>query len=162
MIMLKENKRRIISLILAIFILMTSIPIPVIAEEIQNGDVSQGIVGEGSNENGSNDEILSENENENLGGNETETEIKIDGAEEQSIEASEENEIAVLNEETQTEEGKFKIALRWGGTSNTAYTWNATKSENRVIKLKMKLNCLENVIYSMKKHFRRQMSKNVF
>ena len=29
----------------------------------------------------------------------------------------------------------FKIALRWSGSANTAYNWNAEKSENRVIKL---------------------------
>ena len=33
------------------------------------------------------------------------------------------------------EDGTFKVALRWGGTSNTEYNWNATKSEDRIIKL---------------------------
>ena len=36
--------------------------------------------------------------------------------------------------QNEVQEG-FKVAMKWGGTSNAAYTWNAENNENRVVKL---------------------------
>lgn len=89
--MIKENIKKIISLILAFFIISTSVPWFIFADETT--DVQEDSTG-------SNDEY-----------------------------------IAVFNEENAQTEDEFKLALRWVGTSNKTYSWNADKNEERVIKL---------------------------
>ena len=44
------------------------------------------------------------------------------------------NQTSTTDEEN-IEDGKFKIALHWAGTSNPDYKWDAKKSEKKVIKL---------------------------
>ena len=109
---IKENIKKIISLILITVILSTATPWYVFAQEI----------------NGSNTTQTDEK-------NKTESEINT---KENNINESENFEeysaTEMFTSENNSKDG-FKLAMRWGGTTSKEYNWNATKNEKRVIKL---------------------------
>ena len=109
---IKENIKKIISLILITVILSTATPWYVFAQEI----------------NGSNTTQTDEK-------NKTESEINT---KESNINESENFEeysaTEMFTSENNSKDG-FKLAMRWGGTTSKEYNWNATKNEKRVIKL---------------------------
>ena len=106
---IKTRSKKIISLVLAILMLLTYTPLYVIAEEINEKDIVQE-----NNISETNDNIeVKENLNNE---NQTETEIST-------------------VENNNTENDRFKLAMRWGGTTSKDYSWNATKKEERIIKL---------------------------
>ena len=105
---IRNRSKKIISLMLATLILLTYTPLYVIAEEINQNEIAQ-------------ENNLSEVSND-----------KID-EESSKNEGNPENINSVEN--NNIENGGFKLALRWGGTTNKNYSWNATKKEERIIKL---------------------------
>ena len=125
---IRNRSKKIISLMLATLILLTYTPLYVIAEEINQNEIAQEnnlsevsndkIDKESTNNEGkSNQELLTSNNEDSLNSDEGNTE---------NINSVENNNI---------ENGGFKLALRWGGTTNKNYSWNATKKEERIIKL---------------------------
>lgn len=129
---IRNRSKKIISLMLATLILLTYTPLYVIAEEINQNEIAQEnnlsevsndkIDKESTNNEGkSNQELLTSNNEDSLNSDEGNTE----------------NINSPLNsvENNNIENGGFKLALRWGGTTNKNYSWNATKKEERIIKL---------------------------
>ena len=135
---LKTYLKRITALILALLIMLINIPFYAIAEEIKNNDIAiektEGVdKGSEDNEesndednNSSEEEKSNEEPNEETDNNDTDEETNLTkGAP-----------VLKSSSNSSTSEGEeFKVALRWGGTSNQTYTWDAEKAESRVIKL---------------------------
>ena len=115
---IKENIKKIISLILITIILSSATPLYVLAQEI--------------NENNTTETTNTTQTNEK---NKTETEITT--KENNSNESENIEEYSTTEMPTNESDSKsgFKLAMRWGGTTNKEYNWNATKNEKRVIKL---------------------------
>ena len=109
-----NRSMKIISLMLATLILLTYTPLYVIAKEIEQSDTAQEnstVINEDIDGDSSNEE--SENIDQNV------------------------NSPFDLLENNNIENGGFKLAIRWSGTTNKNYSWNSTKKEERVIKLKV-------------------------
>ena len=107
-----NRSMKIISLMLATLILLTYTPLYVIAKEIEQSDTAQEnstVINEDIDGDSSNEE--SENIDQNV------------------------NSPFDLLENNNIENGGFKLAMRWSGTTNKNYSWSSTKKEERVIKL---------------------------
>ena len=107
-----NRSMKIISLMLATLILLTYTPLYVIAKEIEQSDTAQEnstVINEDIDGDSSNEE--SENIDQNV------------------------NSPFDLLENNNIENGGFKLAIRWSGTTNKNYSWSSTKKEERVIKL---------------------------
>ena len=115
---IKENIKKIISLILITVILSSATPLYVLAQEINENNTTKTTNTTQTNEK-----------------NKTETEITT--KENNSNESENIEEYSTTEMPTNESDSKsgFKLAMRWGGTTNKEYNWNATKNEKRVIKL---------------------------
>ena len=151
--------KKIISAILVFVILFSSFPFYAIAkEELSTSNVignSNIITNENNNESVENnisenmsannyDNVVNgtENSTENDGSKGIDSGGKIDNSEGNYLSQGTSNSAPnmlkgapSLNATSQNAEEGFKVNLRWAGTTNTAYTWNADEKENRIIKL---------------------------
>ena len=151
---IKTSVKRITAITIVLMMLLTYIPFYAIAEELDNNEnVSESSdvnVNENNDKSQNNDEgnTLSQdkidsidngdaksndidNQNE-LNSNQEEQNNNVSGAKgtkAPALRGSGNGDRSIPNDEG------FKVALRWGGTSNPTYTWNATQNEDRVIKL---------------------------
>ena len=118
---LKRYTKKSIASVLTVLILLMQVPFYSIAEEIDNNQTEETPAVQ-DNLQDSTEADSQENNDEELPKEEVNDSAPLlRGA-------------AQENRNTAYGDG-FKIALRWGGTSNQTYSWNATQNEERVIKL---------------------------
>ena len=120
-----RERKRIIALVLAVLMIFTSIPVPAMAEALQEENTKDKLIEEILKQAHSGEEIPTGEVEEILEEVETLEELN----------SEEETPVKLFSETEDSQDGSFKVSLRWGGTSNPEYKWDATKSENRVIKL---------------------------
>ena len=120
-----RERKRIIALVLAVLMIFTSIPVPAMAEALQEENTKDKLIEEILKQAHSGEEIPTGEVEEILEEVETLEELN----------SEEETPVKLFSETEDSQDGSFKVSLRWGGTSNPEYKWDATKSEKRVIKL---------------------------
>ncbi len=110
-------------------------PINIFAEEIEKAEVTEEV--EGNNETEETAKIEEENNLSKDADQNAENEVKDDQTEDNKGANAKLAKAPLLTATPNGgngSEGDFKVALRWGGTSDTTYNWDATQSEYYVIR----------------------------